>query len=78
MEIIILLVIGIIGYLIYSGKRGRSLFKKIQQNLINEPGWSEDRIHHVWIKYNKEIIDMELKGMSAKEIADKLKSNNYL
>jgi len=78
MEIVLFIGFLVIMYFLYTGIRGRKLFKKLHKQLISEPGWSEDRIHHVWMKHNKEIIDMELRGMTPDQIAEELKSSKYL
>jgi len=78
MFLLIILIASIIAFIVYSGRRGSKLYREIRGHLIQQPSWTEERVHHVWLKYNKQIIDMELKGLSPEQIAQELNSEKYI
>ncbi|MDR8391372.1 hypothetical protein NC796_09500 [Aliifodinibius sp. S!AR15-10] len=72
MEILFLLILVAIAiyWWIKTGNKGKRLYEEIEQELTLNYGWSSDKAFFVWKRFNKEIVNLHLDGLSGHAIAE--------
>ncbi len=73
-SLLIIFAIVFIFYWLKTGRKGQKLYNKIEEELTTKYGWSSNDAFYIWKIYNKEIVNMQLNGLSAEEIATKINS----
>ena len=72
MEILLILIAIAIFWWVKTGRKDNKLYREIEHELVSEYGWSSDQAFHIWKRFNKEIVNMQLDGLSSQEIAKNL------